>query len=73
MRNREDTKRKDNNNMYKIILYQVIITPKTRGKTIDKRTITTYNHIDKKDLSKKSIEIKKKFSTWNTCVEFIKE
>lgn len=73
MRNREDTKRKDNNNMYKIILYQVIITPKTRGKTIDKKTVAIYKNIDKKDLSKKSIEIKKKFSTWNTCVEFIKE
>lgn len=71
MRNREDAKRVDH--MYKIILYQIIITPKARGKTIDKRTITTYKHIDKKDLSKKSIEIKKKFSTWNTCVEFIKE
>lgn len=59
--------------MYKIILYQVIITPKTRGKTINKKTIATYKHIDKKDLSKKSIEIKKKFSTWNTCIEFIKE
>lgn len=59
--------------MYKIILYQVIITPKTRGKTIDKKTVAIYKNIDKKDLSKKSIEIKKKFSTWNTCVEFIKE
>lgn len=59
--------------MYKIILYQVIITPKTRGKAIDKKTVAIYKHIDKKDLSKKSIEIKKKFSTWNTCVEFIKE
>lgn len=47
--------------MYKIILYQVIITPKARGKTIDKRTIATYRHINKKDLSKKSIEIKKSF------------
>ena len=72
MQNREDAKRKDNN-MYKIILYQVIITPKTRGKVIDKKTIATYKHINKKDLSKKSIEIKKKFSTWNTCIEFIKE
>lgn len=59
--------------MYKIILYQVIITPKTRGKTIDKKTVAIYKHINKKDLSKKSIEIKKKFSTWNTCIEFIKE
>jgi hypothetical protein len=59
--------------MYKIILYQVIITPKTRGKVIDKKTIATYRHINKRDLSTKSIEIKKKFSTWNTCLEFIKE
>ena len=72
MRNREDTKRKDNN-MYKIILYQITIIPKTRGKAIDKKTVAIYRHIDKKDLSKKSIEIKKKFSTWNTCIEFIKE
>lgn len=72
MQNREDAKRKDND-MYKIILYQVIITPKARGKSMDKRTITTYRHIKKEDLSKKSIEIKKKFSTWNTCLEFIKE
>ena len=59
--------------MYKIILYQIIITPKTRGKAINKKTNATYRHINKKDLSKKSIAIKKKFSTWNTCIEFIKE
>lgn len=59
--------------MYKIILYQISITPKARGKAIDKKTVAIYKHIDKKDLSKKSIEIKKKFATWNTCIEFIKE
>ncbi len=59
--------------MYKIILYQIIITQKARGKAIDKKTIATYRHINKKDLSTKSIEIKKKFSTWNTSIEFIKE
>lgn len=71
MKNREDAKRVDH--MYKVILYQIIITPKPRGKAIIKKSIATYRHIDKKDLSTKSIEIKKKFSTWNTYIEFIKE
>ena len=39
--------------MYNIILYQITIIPKTRGKAIDKKTIAIYKHIDKKDLSKK--------------------
>ena len=58
--------------MYKIIEYKIEIIKKNRGKKVYKRIINTYRFINKKDLSKKSIEIKKNLNDWNIQLEFIK-
>lgn len=58
--------------MYKIIAYKIEIIKTNRGKKVYKRTINTYRFINKKDLSKKSIEIKKNLNDWNIQLEFIK-
>lgn len=58
--------------MYKIIVYKIEIIKTNRGKKVYKRIINTYRFINKKDLSKKSIEIKKNLNDWDIQLEFIK-
>lgn len=58
--------------MYKIIAYKIEIMKTNRGKKVYKRIINTYRFINKKDLSKKSIEIKKNLNDWDIQLEFIK-
>lgn len=58
--------------MYKIIAYKIEIIKTNRGKKVYKRIINTYRFINKKDLSKKSIEIKKNLNDWDIQLEFIK-
>lgn len=58
--------------MYKIIAYKIEIVKTNRGKKVYKRIINTYRFINKKDLSKKSIEIKKNLNDWDIQLEFIK-
>lgn len=58
--------------MYKIIAYKIEIIKTNRGKKVYKRIINTYRFIDKKNLSKKSIEIKKNLNDWDIQLEFIK-
>ena len=58
--------------MYKIIAYKIEIIKTKRGKKVYKRIINTYRFINKKDLSKKSIEIKKNLNDWNIQLEFVK-
>lgn len=58
--------------MYKIIAYKIEIIKTNRGKKVYKRIINTYIFINKKDLSKKSIEIKKNLNDWNIQLEFVK-
>lgn len=58
--------------MYKIIAYKIEIIKTNRGKKVYKRIINTYRFINKKDLSKKSIEIKKNLNDWNIQLEFVK-
>ena len=58
--------------MYKIIAYKIEIIKTNRGKKVYKRIINTYRFINKKDLSKKAIEIKKNLNDWDIQLEFIK-
>lgn len=58
--------------MYKIIAYKIEIVKTNRGKKVYKRIINTYRFINKKDLSKKSIEIKKNLNDWDIQLEFVK-
>lgn len=58
--------------MYKIIAYKIEIIKTNRGKKVYKRIIDTYRFIDKKNLSKKSIEIKKNLNDWDIQLEFVK-
>lgn len=58
--------------MYKIIAYKIEIIKTNRGKKVYKRIINTYRFINKKDLSKKSIEIKKNLNDWDIHLEFVK-
>lgn len=58
--------------MYKIIAYKIEIIKTNRGKKVYKRIINTYRFINKKDLSKKSIEIKKNLNDWDIQLEFVK-
>ena len=58
--------------MYKIVAYKIEIIKTNRGKKVYKRIINTYRFINKKDLSKKSIEIKKNLNDWDIQLEFIK-
>ena len=58
--------------MYKIIAYKIEIIKTNRGKKVYKRIINAYRFINKKDLSKKSIEIKKNLNDWNIQLEFVK-
>lgn len=58
--------------MYKIIAYKIEIMKTNRGKKVYKRIINTYKFINKKDLSKKSIEIKKNLNDWDIQLEFVK-
>ena len=58
--------------MYKIIAYKIEIIKTNRGKKVYKRIINTYRFINKKDLSKKLIEIKKNLNDWDIQLEFVK-
>lgn len=59
--------------MYTLTLYQTIIKKEKNRKKKVSMVIKRYSNIPKKEISKKSIQIKREFPFWNTYIEIEEE